>query len=77
MKIKAAEIAIGPDLLSYSFRTSDGGAPLYAFSIHRPGTREQMRLLFDGAAPNREMQTLVDAFNDLQDAITKAKKEGA
>jgi hypothetical protein len=76
MKIKRAEISIGTDLLASAFQTSDGGAPAYAFSIYRPGTREQVLLMFDGAAPVKEMQTLVDAFNDLQDAISNSKKGG-
>lgn len=77
MKIKAAEILIGSDLTATSFRTTDGGLRQYAFLIQRPGTREQMMLMFDGAAPTKEMNDLVGAFNDLQEAIAKSKTQGA
>lgn len=76
MKIKRAEIAIDKELLASSFQTSDGGEQMWAFRIFRPGTRETMTLLFDGAAPNKEMKTLVEAFNDLQEAISNSKRGG-
>jgi len=78
VKIKAAEILIGSDLTATSFRTTDGG--LRQYDLPRSSAqelREQMMLMFDGAAPTKEMNDLVGAFNDLQEAIAKSKTQGA